>query len=420
MNIDNIINLIKSVHDNRLDNDPVNLSLLHAIALGDSNKIATLQRRIQPKILRKQLTGSPFREPDESVNGLIKFALTEEDKPVGFNPMEPHVLEVGGTNTGKTVLLLMISSQAIFRKYGCWLIVKSKETRKLLRLTKDIIVIYFDGTTKIGSFLTHPFLDKSSWINIWADVFIQAFGLYDGTKNFLIWHLNKLLGKNNNPTLSDLYKQIKFSNYKAISRYARYQESAINRLGGILASNLGKTLEPSYVKLEDLINRNIHIIWEIQYLTAEQQVFITNLLISWLFHYKLNQNKWQTIHFLGIDDANLIFDVSFERRPDRGLPIISHLVSTGRHAKINMVVCSQIPHQLGASIHSNAFTKIMLSLGNGKDIDCMIQSMGIKDKDQQLYCHRLKERETIVKFSGRYTEPFLARIPEINVCRRDN
>ena len=125
------------------------------------------------------------------------------------------------------------------------------------------------------------------------------------------------------------------------------------------------------------------------------------------------------IHFIGIDDANLIFDASFERRPDRGLPEISHIMSMARHAGIHIQACSQIPHQLGASIHSNAFTKIMFSLANGRDIDNMINSMGIKDREQQEYCHRLKEREAIIKFSGRYTEPFLARIPEMRIVEEN-
>jgi hypothetical protein len=55
----------------------------------------------------------------------------------------------------------------------------------------------------------------------------------------------------------------------------------------------------------------------------------------------------------------------------------------------------------------------MFSLSHGKDIDCMQQSMGIKDLEQKAYCYKLKPREAVVKFSARYQEPFLAKVPEV-------
>ena len=286
-----LLNLIKSVHENRLDKDPKNIALLNTIAHGDASKIATLQRRIQPKILWKQLTGSPFREPDAIVDSSMKFALTETGMPVGFNPeKEPHLLIAGQTGVGKTVILLLTHAEAILRGYTSWLFVKSTEARQLLRIKKDTIVINFNGSVKIGSLLTHPFLSRDAWINKWLDIFVQAFGTYSGTKYFLVGHLNGLLERNSNSTIADLYRWIKSLKYPAISRFSRYQESALDRLV-IVNSEFGRTLEPSDVELGTLIKNNVHIIWEIQHLTAEEQVFIVNLLINWLFHYKVNSNE---------------------------------------------------------------------------------------------------------------------------------
>ena len=211
------------------------------------------------------------------------------------------------------------------------------------------------------------------------------------------------------PTIFDLHRLIKAQSFSPYSRFARYRESAINRLEGMMAS-LGRTLSYPCIALEELAKRNV--IYLIQGLTAEQQVFIVNILLTWLFYYKIYSGN-TFFSYVGVDDANLAFDRSFEHRPDRGLPIISHLVSTVRKSKVNVIAASQIPHQLGASIHSNAFTKIMFSLANGNDIVCMAQSMGISDPEQLQYCYKLAKREVIVKFSGRYQEPFLAYIPEV-------
>lgn len=55
----------------------------------------------------------PFEIPDESVDGLIRFALTEDNKPVGMYPHECHTLIAGQTRTGKSTLLKILFAQAI-------------------------------------------------------------------------------------------------------------------------------------------------------------------------------------------------------------------------------------------------------------------------------------------------------------------
>ena len=141
---------------------------------------------------------------------------------------------------------------------------------------------------------------------------------------------------------------------------------------------------------------------------------MVNYLLTYLFIYKLI-NEINLRHFVGIDDANLIFSELYEKRTDLGLPIIHHLLTTVRKSKINIFACTQTPAQVGASIKSNAFAQIMFSLSNGKDIESMTQSMGIKDPEQKAYCYKLKPREAVVKFSSRYQEPFIAKVPEVKL-----
>jgi len=280
-----------------------------------------------------------------------------------------------------------------------------------MKASRDILVIDFLNQIKFNPLLPPPGVSVKYWIDCFADIFIQAFSLFDGTKNYLIETLNYLFTRNNMPTIHDLYRLVKSHSFPVYSRFARYQESALNRLGG-LKSSLGDIFTYPCISLEEIVKR--HVIFEIQMLTSEQQIFVVNILLTWLFIYKL-YNYFDRYSIVGVDDANLLFDRSFEHRPDHGLPIISHLVATIRKFKIFIIVSTQIPHQLGASIHSNAYTKIMLSLANGLDIDMMANSMGIKDKDQLQYCHKLGQREAVIKFSGRYQEPFLGYIPEIDM-----
>lgn len=59
------------------------------------------------------LNGKPFEIPDENADGLLRFAITEDGKPVGINPDECHFLIAGQTGTGKSTLLKIIFAQAL-------------------------------------------------------------------------------------------------------------------------------------------------------------------------------------------------------------------------------------------------------------------------------------------------------------------
>lgn len=300
-------------------------------------------------------------------------------------------------------------------KIICWLFVKAQDMRSLLKVDRNILVVTFNEI-KLNPLEPPPGLKATEWASIFADLWIQAFRLYEGSKGFLIECLSRLyLGHKDlgfYPSLFDLYYYVKSLQFPAISRNARYQESVLNRLGGMIHGSLASVFDCSRGHINNLVYS--HAIFEILYLTSEQQIFIVNYLLSYLFYYKMIHETGLR-HFVGIDDANLIFDVSFEYRPDLGLPIIHHLLTTVRKNKINIFACTQTPHQLGASIHSNSFAKIMFSLSSGKDLEFMFQSMGIKDSERRDYCYKLKEREIAVKYSARYQEPLIANVPEVNL-----
>lgn len=298
-------------------------------------------------------------------------------------------------------------------KIICWLFVKAQDMRSLLKTTKDILVVTFNEI-KLNPLEPPQGIKATEWASIFADLWIQAFRLYEGSKGFLIECLNSLYLKHSAlgyyPSLFDLYYYVRALHFPVISRTARYQESVLNRLGGLIKGSLAGVFDCSRGHVNSLINT--HAIFEILYLTSEQQVFMVNYLMSYLFNYKMIHDTGLR-HWIAIDDANLIFDVSFEKRPDLGLPIIHHLLTTVRKNKINIFACTQTPHQLGASIHSNSFAKVMFSLSHGKDIECMQQSMGIKKKEQKDYCFKLEPRKMVIKFSARYQEPFVAVVPEV-------
>lgn len=386
---------------------------------------------IRPLAQVTDFVSGPFAQPDNSVDGPIRFAVTQLGIPVGFHPEEGHCLFVGQTLSGKTTLLFMIFAQALKRGIKCWLFVKSKEARTLMKITKEIIVVDFKGGIEINPLLPPPGLSRSEWINVFSDAFIQGFTVFEGTQNFMIDILNQLPLESN---LFDLLRKVESTKCVPPSgRTAHYKESAMNRLRGILSGDLGETFRCRKSDLESLVERNA--IFEIGNLTASQQIFIVNLLTTWLFkHRQLKKahnvtRSFEIIdrnaphgalptYYVGLDDANLLFSKDLTRG-FYTLPIISDLLATVRHAKIYIFCCTHYPSQLGESIKGNAFMQVMFALASGDDVECMRRSMGIYDQDMKKMCHNLKEREIIVKFSRRYVEPFFAMVLPANLPEND-
>jgi hypothetical protein len=105
---------IKQIINGPFCKDPKVLSMLKRYIANPTNEnMQSLSRFISPKILHQKIFGKPFPEPDEQVDGQLRFALTEEGKHVGINLDEPHCLIVGQTGCGKTYLLLSLLGQIL-------------------------------------------------------------------------------------------------------------------------------------------------------------------------------------------------------------------------------------------------------------------------------------------------------------------
>jgi len=97
-----------------LDVDTVRLLLQSHQKSNPSKEINTLQN----VIAISQMFSGPFPKPDQIVDGMIRFAETENLIPVGINPEECHVLIGGQTGSGKSTLLKLIFAQALMLSKG--------------------------------------------------------------------------------------------------------------------------------------------------------------------------------------------------------------------------------------------------------------------------------------------------------------
>ena len=69
--------------------------------------------QLETAIALSQMCHSPFQIPDESVDGPVRFAISENNQPIGIFPHECHYFCAGSSGSGKTFMLKIIFAQAL-------------------------------------------------------------------------------------------------------------------------------------------------------------------------------------------------------------------------------------------------------------------------------------------------------------------
>ena len=363
-----------------------------------------------------ELFAPPFPDPDIPVDGEILFANTK-NSPVGFdiNDLQQGLL-IGSPGSGKSILTYHIALQAMGQGATCWMFVKGNDAEKLIRFKNDILIDDFNGQIPKNFLPPPPNYSRDNWNSIHWDIFIQANTLYDGTKNFLTNHyfdLYEIYQKHSvEPSFFEVFDYLKARKFANYSRDARYNESALNRLSGLLKGVLRKDLDCSGSYHLDLVGQNV--IFNYKGLSAEASVYFINILIAWLAAYKEANGPANQTHLIILDDAMFVFDANrLDRRPDMGIGYINHILFETRKYKIKFLVDIQIPSLISKGILGTSNFKCLLNIPNANEVNFVLDILGVTNKDQREYAQKLDsfKREILVKLPS-FPEPFLATIPE--------
>ncbi len=393
----------------------------------DEKEARELEKILLAKKSRKDISGKPFLTPrrQEIEGDLARVGLVDEEKIFGLTEerCRMHILITGQSRIGKTTAIyLIISGLSKTKKF---LIIDFKrDYRGLVRIVKDILVLRWSDL-KLNPPAPPPFTQPREWMQIFSDLFSQAFGLLHGSNFYLQEKVDELYriygvyeGSGSYPSLFDLAELLESKG--ASGRVSKdYQERVKNRVKETVRT-LGKVADCSLgYPLEELLLKN-NVVLELDGLSRALSIFLVNYLLYWIFTYRINaaERGGKVKNIVVVDEAKRIFDKNLEKLPVEGIPIITTLTSQIGEFNVGLIVGEQTPSMLTDGIKANVGTTISFRLSNGKDIQEIARAMNLK-KEEKEYLSKLEVGEAVVRTIGT-DEPFLIKVPDISAMIEKN
>jgi len=362
----------------------------------------------------------PFLTPPaEDIWGplIIGYCL-ETGAPVGIFPHEVHFVAVGASGMGKSVLFHNLIKQHI--DFGTPVLIFDYENEYAELLNDSRINVLGIDDFKFNPLAVPPGMDPILYRQIFCSIFADQCGLLIASKSFLLNAIDKLYtlygvydGSNIFPSMYDLADFLRgiLKQTKSNTRNYTYGEVVLNRVFGFTLS-IPKVLDCSIGTLLHVLAEG-NTILSLHGIDFEYGSLLTTSILSWLCCYRIAnglRNNPENDLSVFVDEAQRLFDAQLERRPYQGIPTISDLVAKIRKYNLKLFVAAQQPTLLASSIFANAFLKLSLALGDGRDIMTMGSSMFLTP-EQTYFSRRLEVGQAIIKMSGRWPEPFVIQIP---------
>ncbi len=420
--------LMNLVAHAEMERDPIVIRLLKAIALDpeDEDLIRDLLERIQPALIRKKLNPDPFAPNPKTndVDGLIKIGRVKGTHvPFGLNPDElnQHTLITGRSGSGKTTILYLIAAQLLQHRIPFWALDFKQDYRHLLRYKADCYV-FNSKNFKFNPLRPPVGSDPIRWMQAFTNVFAQAYHLMAGTKGILqdatygLYQKYRVFdGKDVYPSLQDLLQAVSaYPLQRQYGRTAGFVESAQNRLKETITPMREMFDCDKGFPLEDLLDKTI--IFELDGLLSENQLFLSTLLMRFIFEYRLhNKHRGQLRHIILFDEGKMIYDRNRDNIEGLGPNEITQFTSQIREFGEGLVVADQMPIVLSESIKSNVYTTICMSQSGGRNIQEMAKATDLKPEQIPLLTQLISDKNTnrfeaIVRMSGKWTRPFIIEI----------
>jgi hypothetical protein len=417
---------------------------------GDVSKLEKLHKasKVDPKLLGilEQLIERRLAEhPDLLKNGILALCPPSENVDGEFlignvthgkkitkslfgidrDELNKHVLVVGSTGTGKTNLLNRIMLQLHQAGVPFLCLSLKQDQRPLMQLIGPLKIIP-SYRLKLNPIEPPSGVDQRSWNQALTDVYGTTQDIMIGGSDYFAEHLDYQLNKFGTlngsgpyPSLANIRDSInaeivKWSEARQRQDYKIRNEGRLNALlkapGDIFDCSHG-------FRLEKLLN--LPVVIELFGLGQAVHDFLAAYLLTWIYHYRLNQpERGQLKHVIVVDDAHRVFAAAFERSQTLRVAWIDRMVNEIRDLGEGFIVADQQPSLLASSIKSNAHCTIVLGLGAAEEVQEMTNNMTATPEERAEVIEAIQSRspgEAVVRVGN--LRPFTIRMPYVKLER---
>lgn len=361
--------------------------------------------------------------PPEVAQGEIGIGISHSGIPVylsGQDVAKP-VAVFGETGSGKTTLLMSMILQYV--RYGVRVVVFEflDDYRKLLPIIPDLLYFRVAKDFRFNPLEMPEGSNPTETANSLSTLFCSAYSIMTGGHYYLTSHYIELYkrfrtfeDKNRVPSFLDSYEYLAGNQPKWGTDLRGYWERIMVRLQA-LCSSFESTFDCSKgFALKHLLDYNL--VFDLSSASPEDQGFMVSALMNAVFKALPAGSSSYISHAVFVDEADKIFG----RKDGHGgkgdtYDIFGGIANTIRHRKVGLEIATQEPSRLIQHVKANTPTKIMLGLGDTRDMNEASSMLGMNRQQMEIFSSIAEPGLCVVRLGSRHRMPMLVQFPPISL-----
>ena len=355
---------------------------------------------------------------------LYPFSLREQD-------WIRHVCISGMSGSGKTTLAFHIIGNFI-KKEKPFLIFDWKKSFRPLMLVDGEILYFTVGNENISNFfrinINRPpeGISPKEWLNVLCDLITESFFASYGVHKVLLETLDEAFkdlgvynGSKNYPTWNEIKWRLENRLEKTKGRTATWLESALRIAHVLTFGNFGKAFNykgKESLTIEELLDKKV--IFELSSLGNIEKKFFCEFILTYIYKFKKARQTGTSQNFehaILVDEAHNIF--LKEKTHFVKESVTDMIYREMREYGTSLICLDQHISKISDTVAGNSACHVAFQQQLPQDIETVSGIMQLKEKRQ--YFSMLPVGTAIVKLAERYTSPFLIKVPEVGLRKRE-
>lgn len=340
-----------------------------------------------PTAKAKRLKNIPFHTPmpQTETQDSIRIGTDEHQRPyhITLNEIIKVVLIAGKIGMGKTYIILNALIEFSKKKIRWHAIDHKRDVRGIsTELQKHSPLAFLRFSTSNSNIKYNPLQEVSGLTTneidlTFSNLLAESCFLLQGSSFIILQHIAKIRKEKSNPTIQDLIKSIESSKYKSF-RENEWRASSLRALISFQTCFSTIIGVEKGIDIVDLFN-NCNTVSEVdnagifRNFWATYPTALTNKA-------RINQNirgQKAPLDITVMDEANFGFSKKALEHSTGGMPTLVSILETGREFNLGWLIATNRPADMVDSLKVNASTRVLLFLGDWRNIQDMAGSMGI-------------------------------------------